>query len=129
MYLDGEESVAERSHLLAFATLEGKARTQRLLFDHRFAPPDIDIADEEQLRAGLIEALGPFAKHIDVDRRVAEVFDPRNAPEDSRRYLLNVAASADSAWLTREQWHSLVVDDYVAPTGTDDSVAVPRRIR
>ena len=43
----------------------------------------------------------------DIDRRVSEVYDPRNAPEDSRRYLLNVATAAASAWVTREQWEAL----------------------
>lgn len=125
MYLDGEESVAERSHSLARAIHEGET-TARFLFDHRFAAPDTDVADEAQLRDGLIEALGAFAEHADIDRKVAEVYDLRNDESASRRYLLNIATAADSAWLTRGDWDALERHDQELVAAASYT---PRRIR
>ncbi|MDP9334655.1 MAG: phage terminase family protein [Actinomycetota bacterium] len=127
MFLDGEESVAERSHALAQAIIEGKTSAP-FLFDHRYAPPDLDFDNEDELRAGLIEALGPFAEHVDIDRKIAECYDLRNDESASRRYSLNIATAADTAWLTREEWESLATfDDEPMPTFAGAGVA--RRIR
>ena len=104
MYLPGEKSVAEETHDYAKLIREGKAKTQRLLFDHREADPDIDLGDEEQVRAGIREAYGPFADVMDVDRILAEFYDPRNDPQDSRRYYFNQPTSSKDAWISSPEW-------------------------
>jgi len=104
MYLPGEESVAEATHKLAQKIVEGKTSRQRLLFDHRQADPDIDLGDEAQVIAGLREAYGPFADVMDLDRIVSEIYDPRNEPEDSRRYYFNQPTSAKDAFLSAPEW-------------------------
>lgn len=104
MYLPGEKSVAEETHDLAKLIREGKSRTQRLLFDHREADPDIDLTDPEQVRAGLKETYGPFAEVMDIERILSEFYDPRNDPQDSRRYYFNQPTSSKDAWISSPEW-------------------------
>lgn len=104
MYLPGEKSVAEETHDLAKLIREGKSKTQRLLFDHREADADIDLTDPEQVRAGIREAYGPFAEVMDVERILTEFYDPRNDPQDSRRYYFNQPTSSKDAWISSPEW-------------------------
>lgn len=106
MYLPGEDSVAERTHAYAKSIQEGKARRARLYFDHREAPPDVDLTDEKALTAALHEVYGPFAEVMDLRRIIDEIWDPRNDPQDSRRYWLNQPTSALDAWLAQPEWAS-----------------------
>lgn len=106
MYMPGENSVAEETHNLAKAIAEGKTKRQRLLFDHREADPDIDLTDESEVRAGLVEAYGPFAEIMDLDRIISEIYDPRNDPQDSRRYYFNQPTSSKDAWLSAPEWNA-----------------------
>ena len=106
MYLPGEKSVAEETHDLAKSIREGKTKRQRLLFDHREADPDIDLTDEAQVISGLKEAYGPFAEVMDIDRIVSEIYDPRNDPQDSRRYYFNQPTSSKDAFLSAPEWNA-----------------------
>jgi phage terminase large subunit-like protein len=106
MYMPGENSVAEETHNLAKAIAEGKTKRQRLLFDHREADPDIDLTNEAEVRAGLVEAYGPFAEIMDLDRIISEIYDPRNDPQDSRRYYFNQPTSSKDAWLSAPEWNA-----------------------
>jgi phage terminase large subunit-like protein len=106
MYMPGENSVAEETHNLAKSIAEGKTKRQRLLFDHREADPDIDLTDEAEVRKGLLEAYGPFAEIMDIDRIISEIYDPRNDPQDSRRYYFNQPTSSKDAWLSAPEWNA-----------------------
>lgn len=106
MYMPGENSVAEETHNLAKAIVEGKTKRQRLLFDHREADADIDLTNEAEVRAGLVEAYGPFAEIMDIDRIISEIYDPRNDPQDSRRYYFNQPTSSKDAWLSAPEWNA-----------------------
>lgn len=110
MYLPGEKSVAEETHDLAKSIREGKTKRQRLLFDHREAPADVDLTDEQEVRVALQETYGPFADVMDIERIIAEIYDPRNDPADSRRYYFNQPTSAKDAWLTAPEWNSCFAD-------------------
>ena len=98
-YAIGEESVAEETHRFAQLILEGKTKQARLFFDHRQGPASVDLTDEKAIRAGLREAYGPFYEVMDVDRIIAEIWDPRNTPADSLRYFFNCAVGASDAWV------------------------------
>jgi hypothetical protein len=134
MYLPGEGSVAEDTHTLAQQIRERKSRTARLLFDHREGPADVDLADEDQLRQALGEAYGPFAAVMDVDRLIAEIWDPRNSPEDSRRYFLNQAHGAEDSWLVEHEWRpcsapeKVVADGDAVTLGFDGSKRRSRKV-
>jgi phage terminase large subunit-like protein len=114
MYLPGEKSVAEETHELAKAIREGKTKRQRLLFDHREADPDIDLGDEDQVRAGLREAYGPFADVMDIDRIINEIYDPRNNPQDSRRYYFNQPTSSKDAFISAPEWMACLKPEEVS---------------
>jgi phage terminase large subunit-like protein len=106
MYEPGRNSIAEASHALAKAIAKGETRMPRFLFDHREAPGDTNIDDEESLRAGLREAYGDAATYMDIDRLVGEFWDPRNERADSERYFLNLARSSASAAFDIEAWRA-----------------------
>jgi hypothetical protein len=106
MYMPGENSVAEETHNLAKAIAEGKTKRQRLLFDHREADADVDLTNEDEVRAGLREAYGPFADVMDIERIMNEIYDPRNDPQDSRRYYFNQPTSSRDAWVSAPEWNS-----------------------
>ena len=116
MYMPGEKSVAEETHELAKMISEKKTRKSRLLFDHREADADIDLADEAQVKAGLVEAYGPFSEMMDLERIIAEIYDPRNDPQDSRRYYFNQPTSSRDAWLTAQDWGACYEAKEVKPT-------------
>jgi phage terminase large subunit-like protein len=106
MYMPGENSVAEETHNLAKAIREGKTKRQRLLFDHREANADIDMGDEAAVIEGLRDVYGPFAAVMDLERILSEILDPRNDPQDSRRYYFNQPTSSRDAWLSAPEWNS-----------------------
>lgn len=104
MYLPGENSSAEETHTTARDMAAGLLRDVRLLFDHREAPPDVDLSNRDELIAALHEVYGPFADVMDLDRIIRSIWDPRNRPEDSRRYFLNQATSAHDSWIAAHEW-------------------------
>ena len=114
MYLPGEKSVAEETHDLAKLIREGKTKIQRLLFDHREADADIDLSDPEQVRAGIREAYGPFAEVMDVERILSEFYDPRNDPQDSRRYYFNQPTSSKDSWVSSPEWMACAANKEIA---------------
>jgi phage terminase large subunit-like protein len=107
MYEPGQDSVAEATHTYFKAIREGRIRDPEaagLLFDHRQAKDGTDLADRDELLAGLREAYGPAAEWMDLDGIVAEIWDPQSAPSDSRRYWLNQPVAAEDALLDPAEW-------------------------
>lgn len=118
MYQPGEDSIAERTHTRARAILEGRSRETRLLFDHREAPPEVDLTDRDALTSALREAYGPFADVMDLDGIIEnEFWNIEKDVEDSRRYFFNQPTAARDAFLTHPQWEAckgeglLLLDD------------------
>lgn len=107
-YVPGEGSVAEHSAEYAVKLSEGRARQGGLLWDHREAPPETDLSDRESLRAGLLYAYGDSAKDAggwhDVDRTIADIWDPDAHPQDSRRFFLNQVTHASDSWIAQPEW-------------------------
>lgn len=103
MFAAAAESVAEATYTLAASIREGKARRQRLLFDHRWGECE-DLSDEAALRIAIVEAFGEAMEWNDLDGIVDEFYDPRNSPADSRRYFLNAPSNAADAWLAEPEW-------------------------
>lgn len=126
MYMSGQGSVAEETHDLAKLIADGKTKRARLLFDHREANPTPDLSDEALVLKGLREAYGPFADVMDLQRILDEIFDPRNDPNDSRRYFFNQANSAQDAWVAETQWRAIgpLVHDDIVPPARGDTITV-----
>lgn len=107
-YEPGAGSVAEDSAEYWRRILDGGVRDEGLLYDHREAPPETDMADRESLLAGLRFVYGESAVDaggwVDLERIVAEVWDPATDPQDARRFYLNQVTHASDAWISQPEW-------------------------
>lgn len=107
-YVPGDESVAEQSAKYWESILEGEARDEGLYYDHREAPAETELADRESLMAGLRVSYGDAADsaggHVNLERIVAEVYDPATDPQDARRYYLNQITHASDAFISQPEW-------------------------
>lgn len=118
-YIPGEESVAESSAEFAKAIVEGRARDDGLLYDHREAPPATDMSDEESLVAGLRVSYGDSSAHpggcvihqpacrpghTDLVPLVALIRDPAQDPQMCRSDFLNQVTHASDSWLSQPEW-------------------------
>jgi hypothetical protein len=116
-FVPGEDSVAEKTSEYADAIRAGRLKDAGLLDDHREAPPETDMAERESLYAGLVVAYGDSAKEaggwVDLDRIVAEVWDPATDPQDARRYYLNQITHASDAWLSQPELKAIAKPDVV----------------
>ncbi|AYN59089.1 terminase large subunit [Arthrobacter phage Yang] len=99
----GHDSVAEASYLAWRAMVEGRTISKGLLYDTREAPGDIDLADEKAVMAGLKAAYGD-ASWVDLDRILAEIYDPDTPPEEARRFYLNQIVAAADSWVSPPEW-------------------------
>jgi hypothetical protein len=123
----GVDSVAERSYDAWQAQLTGRARRSTILYDSREAPPSVDLADEDELHAGLAAARGDSV-WLDLERVQDEIYDPATPPSVGRRFYLNQLAVAEDAWLDPVEYDncadtSVVVEDGALVTlGFDGSI-------
>lgn len=117
----GAGSVAEKSAEYASRIAEGKGvRDRGLLYDHREAPPETDMADRVSLLAGLAVAYGDSAEDaggwVDLERIAAECWDPDTDVQDARRFYLNQITHASDSWLSQPEWGAcLNLDRRVIP--------------
>jgi hypothetical protein len=123
MYQPGEDSVAERLHQRARMIAEGKVRERRLLFDHREAPAEVDMADMDAMVAALREVYGPFADALDLEGIVeSEFWNIEKDPEESRRYFFNQPTGARDAWTTHPEWEACAQPDIAV--GLDEPITM-----
>ena len=123
-FVPGQDSVAERTWSAFCAQREGRTRGRGgILYDAAEAPGDTDLTDEASLRAGLRQAyrdaVGPPDGDgwVDLDRIIAEIYDPATSPDVSRRFYLNqIVASAD-AWVAPYEWDALADPTEVVTDG------------
>lgn len=110
-FVPGEGSVAEQTSAYADALREGTVKDPSLLDDHREAPADTDMSDRESLLKGLAVAYGdsalPAGGWVDLDRLVAEIWDPSTDPQDARRYYLNQITHAADSWLSQPELRAI----------------------
>jgi hypothetical protein len=129
----GQESVAEKSYEAFLAMADGRARQAKLLYDSREAHADVDLADEDDLMAGIGEAYGDSI-WVDKERVRDEIWDPSTPPEDSRRFYLDQVASAVDAWVAEYEWagaldiERVVTDREAITLGFDGSRARSRGV-
>ncbi|MEV8395592.1 MULTISPECIES: Terminase [unclassified Streptomyces] len=114
MYAIGEDSIAERTH----RNFKAK-KAPRLYFDHVQAPvrllEDEAYEDPAELKRGLIQAYGPFAVHMDLDRMVTLAHKPTQDRAKFRRYFLNLPVSLSETWLSRHLWERCALPQEVEP--------------
>ncbi|HET6634692.1 MAG TPA: terminase TerL endonuclease subunit [Streptomyces sp.] len=122
-YLPGEGSVAEESAEYWKRISEGRAKDHALLYDHREAPPETDMADRESLLAGIRYVYGDSADTaggwVDLERIAAEVWDPATHPQDARRFYLNQITHASDSWISQPEWAGVANADAVVRPGEE----------
>jgi len=105
-HVPGLDSIGEREWDAYQAIAQGRSRATGVLYDSLEAPPDTLLDDETSLRRGLTLARGGSV-WLDIDRLVAEVWDPRTTPSEARRKYLNQIVAAEDAWAAPHQWDAL----------------------
>lgn len=141
-FVPGENSVAEQSAAYAADIREGRARNPGLLYDHREAPAETDMADIPSLIWGLRVAYGDSSAHPDgcaihdppcppghceLDPLIEQVFDPASDVQVLRADLLNQITHASDSWVSAPQWGAcynpkIVADNDVIVLGFDGSL-------
>jgi phage terminase large subunit-like protein len=126
-YIPGMESVAEQTATAHALMKEGRTRNDKgLLYDHREAPADTDMADPVSLMAGLTVAYGDSAVArggwVDLDRIVAAIWDPDSDPQVARADYLNQITHASDSWISQPEWAAVAAPDKVVTR--DDAVVL-----
>lgn len=115
----GEESVAESTFEYAeqikAALLAGKQVEAGLMRYHPQANVE-DLGDEDAVRAALRE-LYHDSPWINIDRIIAEVYDPGTHPADARRFYLNQISVAEDGWIAQHEWEAVKNTDAVVADG------------
>ena len=130
-YVPGEDSVAEISANYWAQIREGRTRESGLLYDHREWPPETDMTDRDSLMEGLAYVYGEAADvnggWVDIERLVAEIWDPATQPQNARRYYGNAITHAVDSWVAQPEWAAcakpleVVADQDVIALGFDGS--------
>lgn len=132
-FVPGEGSVAERSWDAWQLQQEGKLKSGGIYFDHREMPPETDPNDRASLEAGLRFVYGD-STWVDIDRVIADWWDPNTDPQDARHFYGNQITHASDQWITQPEWaarvnvEKVVADGDVITLGFDGSRARARGI-
>ena len=106
-YRPGMGSVSEATAEYHASIKEGRAREEGLLYDHREAPSDTDMADKDSLYKGLLHVYGDSAEEnggwVDLGRIMQEIWDPATDPQDARQFYLNQVTHASDSWMSRPE--------------------------
>lgn len=133
-YIPGEGSVAEISAATAAAILTGRAKEDGLLYDHREAPGDTNLAELETpeefpdgedpytgLMDGLRVAYGDSSAHPDgcvihdppcppghvqLEPIISTIWDPAQDVQTSRSDFLNQITHASDSWIPQPAWRA-----------------------
>lgn len=99
-YRPGEQSIAEQT-LVMWRKGELPAS---VFVNHREAKGRIDITDDDHTKAQLRYVYGAAASRIDMDRKLRDMRDPRQCPDDATaaRYFLNRSMSTADAWIAKD---------------------------
>lgn len=118
-FIPGMGSVAEHSANYAMAVTVGDVSDDGLLWDHREAPADTDLADDKSLLHGLRWTYGDSSKHedgciihnppcppghVDMYRLMAEIRDFNKDVQVARSDFLNQITHASDAWFAQYDW-------------------------
>lgn len=102
-FVPGEDSVAEKSWEAWQLQQAGKLKSGGVFFDHREMPADVDVTDHDSLYKGIEFARGDSI-WLDIERVIAEWWDPNTDPQDARRFYGNQVTHAIDQWITQPEW-------------------------
>jgi len=110
----GELSIAEAKHTQAKAIADGKIKNYGLLYDHMYAEPPKNPADDRAVLKALREAAGGAAGWMDHEARLAKIRDPETDWDDACRYFFNTLHAAAEDYVELVLWRALVVEGALA---------------
>lgn len=129
-FVPGEGSVAENTAHAADLMRQGKTKMDTgFLWDHREAPADTDLDDEDSLIRGLRIAYGDSSDHPDgcvihdppcppgwapIEDIKARVWDPDGDEQIARGNWLNQITHASDSFVSRPEWAALLREDQPA---------------
>lgn len=120
-YRPGSGSVSEATFKYAEKLRDAGATGTGLLVDHREAPAETDLADDDSLRAGLVYAYGDSCKDnggwVDVDRIMEEIWDDGTDPQDARQFYLNQVTHASDSWISSPDLKAIIDPEKVVSPG------------
>ncbi|MGP5931632.1 hypothetical protein [Corynebacterium glyciniphilum] len=131
-FIPGEGSVAESAAAFADLIKAGKARDDGLLYDHREAPADTDLADRDSLVSGLRVAYGDSSAHpggcvihdppcapghSDLDSLIQTIWTPDQDAQQSRSDFLNQVTHASDSWVSSPQVQAIIDRDKIIKPG------------
>ena len=120
-YRPGMGSVSEATAEYHASIKEGRAREEGLLYDHREAPADTDMADKDSLYKGLLHVYGDSAEDnggwVDLGRIMQEIWDPATDPQDARQFYLNQVTHASDSWMSRPELMGAADSTVAIPDG------------
>ena len=120
-YRPGMGSVSEATAEYHASIKEWRAREEGLLYDHREAPADTDMADKDSLYKGLLHVYGDSAEDnggwVDLGRIMQEIWDPATDPQDARQFYLNQVTHASDSWMSRPELMGAADSTVVIPDG------------
>lgn len=139
-YKPGDGSVAEASANYWADIQAGRALDNGLLYDHREAPPETDMADQDSLREGMRVSYGDSSNdprgcilhdppckpgHADIERNIRTILDPAFDTQTARSDYLNQITHASDSWLDQQSLR-LCIEKYstVAPLTHGDTIVL-----
>ena len=115
----GIGSVAEATWDDWVAQEEGRLQgEQRILYDARISPADVDMADPRELRAAL-EVVYRFCPWVDIDGIIGRIYRASAKPDDSKRKYLNRPTAPADSWF-EEGLFGLLADPTVIVEPEDE---------
>lgn len=127
-FIPGLLSVAEASAAYALDIAEGRSRRTGLLYDHREAPGETELADEDSLIYGLRVAYGDSSGHpdgcvihdppcppghMDLEPLIEVIYDPASDIQVIRADFLNQITHASDAWVSSPELTAIKAPDRV----------------
>jgi len=127
-HVPGQDSIGEKMWDTYCKVVAGQSANTNLLYDALEAPANTPVSeipfegtDPEGFKIGVaalaegIKIARGDATWLDIESIIASILDENNPISESRRKFLNQINAAEDAWVTTQQWDSLLVDDTIVP--------------
>ncbi len=108
----GEDSDAEHDFEAWRKVDQGLSTSTGMLYDSLEAAEDTDLADDESVRRGIMDARGDSG-WVNPVRLLAEIRDPRTSPAMARRFYLNQIVAEEDKPFDIKRWLELVRPGYM----------------
>ena len=118
----GLDTVAENTYDAWILQEEGHTVSEdRILYDARIAPPEVELADTEDLEKAIAFV---YDDCFWIDQRTIKnrLLDVRTDPEVGRRFYLNQPRSSNTAWVQPQEWSALSDPEFTIDDGDDIAI-------